>query len=139
MPLWWTIDSRERLYSVVAEGNVTFEEAGELLETLAESGAVSYRKMLDGRAATPVMTAEELLTVAAEIRRLHGTGGPVGALAVVATAEQTVAFSRLLGALASAQRPIRIFDTPRRAQRWLMGPAASPGGGSGSGGDAPGS
>ena len=43
----------------------------------------------------------------------------MGALALVATAEQTMIFARLLGALASAKRPIKLFDTPRQARNWI--------------------
>ena len=43
----------------------------------------------------------------------------MGALAIVATAEQTVVFARLLGALASAKRPIRVFENPRQARNWI--------------------
>ena len=43
----------------------------------------------------------------------------MGALAIVATGEQTMVFARLLGALASAKRPIKVFDSPRQARNWI--------------------
>jgi hypothetical protein len=52
------------------------------------------------------MTGEELLTVCFKIRSYHEQG-PIGAVAMVGTPEQTVQFSRLLGALASADRPMK--------------------------------
>ena len=63
------------------------------------------RKLFDGRAVQSSMTGEELLAVCFKIRASHEQG-PVGALAIVCTPEQTVEFARLLGALAAADRPI---------------------------------
>jgi hypothetical protein len=40
-------------------------------------------------------------------------------VAIVGTAEQTMIFSRLLGALAAGNRPFNIFATPRQARHWL--------------------
>lgn len=64
------------------------------------------------------MSGDDLLTICARIRSYHEQSG-IGALAIVATAEQTLMYSRLLGALASADRPIKVFETPRRALNWL--------------------
>jgi hypothetical protein len=118
MPLYWTIDSKARLFSAVAEGDVDFSQAIALLEALAGSGALSYRKLFDGRAATSVMSGDELLTVCVRIRSYHSQGA-MGALALVATDAQTVLFARLLGTLASAKRPIKVFASPRQARNWL--------------------
>jgi hypothetical protein len=89
-----------------------------LLEALAGAKALSYRKLFDGRAVQSTMTGEELLAICAKIRAYHEEG-PVGALALVGTAEQTVRFSRLLGALAAADRPIKLFNSLRSARAWL--------------------
>jgi hypothetical protein len=118
MPLYWTIDSKARLFTGVAEGDVTMGDAIDLLEAMEGAKAMSYRKLFDGREATPSMTADELLSVCARIRSYHEQG-MMGALALVATAEQTMVFARLLGALASAERPIKLFDTPRQARNWI--------------------
>jgi hypothetical protein len=59
------------------------------------------------------MTGEELLALCVRIRG-HHEQGPVGALAI-----QTVEFARLLGALASADRPIKMFPGLRQAHTWL--------------------
>lgn len=99
MPLYWTIDSKQRLFTGGGEGVVTFADAMSLLEALAGADALSYRKLFDGRAVQSAMTGEEVLAVCAAIRAYHAQG-PVGALAMVGTAEQTVMFARLLGALA---------------------------------------
>jgi hypothetical protein len=38
---------------------------------------------------------------------------------MVATSEQTAQFARLLGALASADRPMKVFTSVRQARSWL--------------------
>ena len=63
-------------------------------------------------------TAQELLEICVEIRSHHDLG-KVGALAVIANPEQTEPFARVLGALALADRPMRLFDNPTRARNWL--------------------
>lgn len=118
MPLYWTIDSKERLFTGVGEGEVTLDEAMSLLEALAGAGALPYRKLFDGRAVQPKMTGEELLALCAKIRTYHDQG-PVGPVAIVATPELTVSFARLLGALASADRPMKVFSSLRQARTWL--------------------
>lgn len=64
------------------------------------------------------MNGEELLTVCAKIRAYHEQG-PILAIAMVGTPEQTVSFARLLGALASADRPMKVFTAPKKARIWL--------------------
>jgi hypothetical protein len=118
MPLYWTIDSKARLFTGVAEGNVSLNDAIDLLDAMAGAKAMTYRKLFDGRAATPTMSADELLSLCARIRSYHDQG-MMGALALVATSEQTVVFARLLGALASAKRPIKVFENPRQARNWI--------------------
>ena len=91
-----------------------------LLEALAGARALSYRKLFDGRVVQSMMTSEELLAVCAKIRSYHDQAR-VGALAMVATPEQAERFGRLLGALASADRPMRMFAGLRQARIWLYG------------------
>ena len=118
MPLYWTIDSKERLFTGSGEGDVTLADAMALLEALAGAKALSYRKLFDGRAVRSAMTGDDLLAVAAKIRAYHDEG-PVGALAIVGTDEQFDMFARLLGALAAADRPMKVFTSLRQALMWL--------------------
>jgi len=89
-----------------------------LLDALAGARALSYRKLFDSRAILSSMTGEELLAVCAKIRAYHEQG-PVGALAIVCTPAQTLTFGRLLGALAAADRPIKMFARLQQARIWL--------------------
>ena len=88
MPLYWMINSKERLFTGSGEGDVNFADAMALLDALAGAGALSYRKLFDGRAVQSSMTGEELLAVCVRIRAYHEQR-PVGALAIVCTPEQT--------------------------------------------------
>jgi len=119
MPIYWTIDSRTRLLSVRAEGEVSLADALALLEAMSGANALSYRKLFDGRTAESLMSGDEILTLCAAIRSYHAKGGPMGALAIVATPDQTGLFARLLGALAAADRRMRVFDSLRQARGWL--------------------
>jgi hypothetical protein len=118
MPLYWTIDSRAQLVTAVAEGEVSLDEAMAFLRAVDGADAVSYRKLFDGRAGTSSMSEQELLVISAEVRAHHGRG-KVGALAIVAGHDQTARFGRLLGALAMADRPMKLFDNLSRARSWL--------------------
>jgi hypothetical protein len=118
MPLYWTIDSKARLFTGLAEGNVSLNDAIDLLDAMAGAKAMTYRKLFDGRAAIASMSPDELLSLCARIRSYHDQG-MMGALAIIATPEQTVVFARLLGALASAKRPIKVFENPRQARNWI--------------------
>jgi hypothetical protein len=118
MPLYWIIDSRAELVSVVAEGDVPLGDAMAFLHAVSGAKVTGYRKLFDGRNGTSSMSAQELLMICAEIRSHHSLG-KVGALAVIANPEQTEPFARVLGALALADRPMRLFDSPTRARNWL--------------------
>ena len=118
MPLYWIINSRAELVSAVAEGDVSFADAMTFLRTLSGAKVTGYRKLFDGRAGTSSMSEQELLMIVVEIRSHHSLG-KVGALAVVSNPEQTEPFARVLGALALADRPMRLFDNPVRARNWL--------------------
>lgn len=118
MPLYWIIDSRAGLVSAVAEGDVSLADAMAFLRTLSGAMVIDYRKLFDGRAGSSSMSAQELLVICAEIRSHHSLG-KVGALAVIANPDQTEPFARVLGALALADRPMRLFDNPARARNWL--------------------
>jgi hypothetical protein len=61
MPLYWTIDSKERLFTGIGEGEVTLDDAMSFLEALAGAKALSYRKLFDGRAVQSRMTGDDIL------------------------------------------------------------------------------
>jgi hypothetical protein len=121
MPLHWTIDSRERLVTAVAEGDVTRVEVENYLQVLEGANAMSYRKLFDGSAGDTTMGPEDLLAIGVRIRDGHNKGGPFGPLALVLPADKTELVSRVLGILAAADRPMRVFDSVEPARRWIDG------------------
>ena len=118
MPLHWTIDSRRRTIDIVAEGAVSVADAMAFFDAIEGAEALAYSKLLDGTRAQPSISGEEMLAIAVRIRAHHAMSA-VGALAVVANPDQTEQFARVLGALAVADRPLKVFEELRLARRWL--------------------
>lgn len=117
MPIYWTIDSRQEFVVATAEGDITRMDAEEYLDVVDGSGALAYRKLYDGRAGKLVMNHEELMAIAARFRSYHHR--PVGPLAIVLLHDQAEPVVRLLGVLASADRPLKLFTSPAPARRWI--------------------
>lgn len=119
------IDSRRRLVSVTAEGDITRADVDAYLEAVIGAKALEYRKLFDWRAGKPAMDFSELMSVMAIVRSYHDR--PHGALAVVLSEEQRASdkLARVLGVMLSARRPMRVFSTLRTAKRWLEDNAAS--------------
>ena len=118
MPLHWTIDSEARFVSVVAKGDVSRPEVEQLLDEMLSRGAMTYRKLFDGLDGDTAMAPQDLLALGVRMRA-HHSGGPVGALALVLPDEKAEIVVPILGMLAAADRPMRIFATYQRARRWL--------------------
>lgn len=118
MPLYWTIDSSERLITVVADGDVTRSDAETFLDVL-DGGFVAYRKLFDGTNGETAMTGEDFMAIGARIRAGHLTG-PVGALAIVLSQDKAMMVSRVLGIMATARRSMRLFDDVEEARRWIV-------------------
>lgn len=64
------------------------------------------------------MSQEDLLALGVLFRGYH-VRGAVGPLAVVVSDAQLDRVSRLLGILATAGRPMRVFNDLEAARRWL--------------------
>jgi hypothetical protein len=123
MPIYWTIDSKQQLVVVTAEGDITHADAQQYLDTIEGCGAVGYRKLYDGRAGNLAMSHDEMMAIGAKIRGQHHR--PVGALAIVLPDDQAELVARLLGILASADRPLKLFTSVPPAQRWIDSLAAA--------------
>lgn len=126
MGLHWFIDSRKRLIVVVAEGPVSRAEIDELLDAVTGAKALGYRKLVDATAGRFALSAIDLLAIGARVRSLHA--GSVGAVAIVLPdrlprddepEDAPTLVARLIGILASAKRPLRLFKSVSFAKRWL--------------------
>ena len=119
MPVYWTIDSKRQLVVVTAEGDVTHADAEDYLDVIEGGGALGYRKLYDGTGGNVVMSRDEMMAIAARVRSYHHR--PVGALAVVLPHDKAEPVARMLGVLASADRPMRLFINLAQARRWIDG------------------
>ncbi|HEX9329832.1 MAG TPA: hypothetical protein VF915_25110 [Reyranella sp.] len=119
MPIYWTIDSKQQLVVVTAEGDVTRADADDYLDAIEGGRAVAYRKLYDGRAGNVAMNHDEMMAVAVRVRSYHHR--PVGALAIVLPHDKAEPVARMLGILASAERPLRLFTSLAPARRWIDG------------------
>jgi hypothetical protein len=118
MPLHWTIDSEFQFLSVIARGDVVRLDVEGLLDAMASQGAMSYRKLFDGLDGTTDMGLHDLLGLGARMRAFHALG-PMGPLALVLPDDKADSILPLLGMLAAADRPMRIFNDHKKARRWL--------------------
>ena len=118
MPLTWTIDPHLRLVTAVARGEVTRPEVEALLDELNARNARGYRKLFDGEFGETSMGPTDVLALGVRMRSNHRTG-PMGPLAVVLPEKYATLLGHLLGMLASAKRPMRVFASAAPARRWL--------------------
>lgn len=128
MPLHWRIDSKARLVSMMAEGLVSDRDFLRCVSAIRGAGASQYRKLFDCANLDLAMDEDQVLAAGGRIRA--GYGDPMGPLAIVLPAEPPEALTRLLGILATADRPMRLFPTRLKAIHWLdrVSPVHAPGG-----------
>lgn len=118
MPLTWTIDPQLRLVTAVAKGEVTRPEVEALLDDLNARDAHRYRKLFDGEQGETTMGPIDILALGGRMRSEHRSG-PMGPLAVVLPEKYATLLGPVLGMLASAKRPMRVFASAVPARRWL--------------------
>lgn len=121
MPLYWTIDSRERLMTAVADGGVQKNEAMAYLGAMIGAEAAGYRRLFDGSRGEALMNDDEIMELAVEIRRVQTLAAP-GPLAIVMPREKFDQFARVLGVLAVPRRPLQFFADPEAGRVWLDQP-----------------
>lgn len=119
MPLHWTIDSKAKLLTVVAEGVVTQAEFESCLDLVDQAGLHVYRKLFDGMDADTSMGPEQILAMGVRMRASHQTQ-TVGPLAVAVAEDKVPILSRVLGMLAAARRPMRVFHEAGPARSWIL-------------------
>ncbi len=119
MPLHWTIDSKAKLLTVVAEGDVTRAEFESYLDLIDQAGLHTYRKLFNGIDADTSMGPEHILAMGVRMRTSHQVQ-PVGPLAVAVAEDKVAMFSRVLGMLAAATRPMRVFHEAGAAHDWIL-------------------
>lgn len=119
MPLHWTIHSQQRFFEIICDGLVEAGEVNQMLDALAGSGALGYRKLFDASRGETSMGPLEILQFGARIRALHACRPAPGPLAVVIPEDKYPLLARVLGILSVPKRPLRMFSDPRKARAWL--------------------
>lgn len=117
MPLQWTIDHDMKRVVATADGDVTRAEFEAFLDAIEHGMAMAYCKLFDGVAGGTRMGPDDVLAICVRIRNSHRQ--PVGPLAVVVPPEMPQLVPRVLGVLAAAKRPMRIFHSLKPANRWI--------------------
>jgi hypothetical protein len=118
MPIHLTVDHEARLMTAVAEGDISKQEFEEFLDTTVQENTGGYRKLFDGRFASTHMSAEDVFSFGIRMKARHGIER-TGPLAVVMTGKYYDLVARVLGMLATAERPMCIFEELESAQKWL--------------------
>ena len=121
MPLYWTIDARERLMTIVAEGVVRKEEANAYLDVMVGARAGGYRRLFDGSHGEADISQGEIMELAVRMRGIQQLGRP-GPLAIVMPRDKYDQFARMLGILAVPERPMQFFSDVEAARAWLEEP-----------------
>lgn len=106
--------------TMVADGDITRADFEALLNATKAAGAHDYRKLFDGTRGTVRMAPEEIMLLGARMRANHETVR-MGPLAAIMPAGDAEAISRVLGMLAAADRPMRVFRKVTAARRWIAG------------------
>jgi hypothetical protein len=125
MTLHWSLDSSQQLATVTAEGEVTRADVEAYLSEVDRLNARSWRKLVDLRNAQGVLTDEDVTLIGWTFREA-AKSSDVGPLAVVMPSSEPERVLRLLGFLAAAKRPMRLFKTMAPAQRWIESMRARP-------------
>jgi len=118
MPLIWKLDPENSLVVAVGNGDVTRLEVEGYLDALIENEALPYRKVFDVHNGDTAMTADDVLPLAVRMRSLHELG-PLGPLAVILPAGRGKRLQRALGMVATAKRPMRLFESQLLGYRWV--------------------
>jgi hypothetical protein len=120
MPFHWKINSQQKLVTVVAEGEVTRAEIDAFLDVMDGADCHNYRKLIDSSAGTTRMPPEDMLALGVRMRAAHTAERALGALAVVVPDDKVELVGRVLGMLAAAKRPMRVFSAISPAEDWIQ-------------------
>jgi hypothetical protein len=118
MPLHWIVESRPKLVTIVAEGEVCKADVDAYLAMIDGANLSEWRKLMDARKARPILNLQDVNELGVRIRAAAVTR-QVGPLAFVVPAIDTPELLRLLGFLAAAKRPMRVFRTIGPARKWI--------------------
>lgn len=114
----WVIDSKEKQITVCAEDEFTFADVVSYLDAIAGANVLAYRQLLDFSKALTKITPGQAIELGVRMRMQNGEA-MTGPVAIVLTEDQFEPLARLLGIMATADRPMRLFTQLETAKRWL--------------------
>ena len=117
MPFTFEIDRGNRILKVEGAGRVTPDDLERLLAAIDWSDIMPFGKLVDLSKASNGIAKAEGLQACIRIRDLQANR-IVGPMAIVTDRDVP---STVLGALATPDREIAVFATPKAALRWLTG------------------
>ena len=118
MPIVWGVHHATRTVVASARGELRLADIEHYLDGLAAAATLSYRKVFDLTQGRLALSKDEMLALGACIRRLESRG-PMGRVAVIATADEAYQQARLLETFVVADRPLKIFRDAEAAAEWL--------------------
>ena len=121
MPITCSIDHNQRYMVVTASGLIGWEEVRSHLLEERLAGGLSYRELIDGRAATPNWSSAE----AREIVKLLTTFGlesALGPTAVVVSSDLAFGMLRMLEIMLEEVCIVKPFRDRDAAEQWLLKP-----------------
>ena len=118
MPIHLSVDHEARSMTATAEGEITKVEFEDFLYATVNENTGGYRKLFDGRFATTRMDPRDIFDFGLRMKARHAIER-TGPLAVVMGPEHYDLVSRVLGMLATADRPMRLFEDLDAAHKWL--------------------
>ena len=120
MPLKWTIDHGQHMVTLIAEGEVTLEQAEEYLDAVVMADAQPYAKLFDAGTMVLQLSDDELMLLGARMSAYGSAFAAAGPLAFVATTLAVKGFAKRFLNVASVQRPAKICKTVDEAKAWLL-------------------
>lgn len=104
---------------MIAEDKVVRGEIEAYLDMARAAKVSGWRKLVDARTARFVLDPQTVSELGVRLRSVDAARA-IGPLAFVVPEAETPELMRLLGFLAAARRPMRVFDRLEPAHRWIM-------------------
>jgi hypothetical protein len=117
MPIHLDISDLDRLVIVVALGEVTAEDAMEVLHEFLKTGRQAYGKIIDTSAGSASIDENRMAAIAAFMRSdpKAGSRGPLAFVVDPKRGDQARKFADLTG----EERPVKVFTSLREARAWV--------------------
>ena len=119
MPITCSIDHEQRYMVAIASGPITWEDVRSHLFNERFEGGLSYRELIDGRAATPTWSstqAREIVTMLTSF----GRKSELGPTAVVVSNDLSFGMLRMLEIMLEGVCIVKPFRVYEAAEQWLL-------------------